>query len=57
MTKPTMLDYVRETPHVVRGQLEGCFERPLVDAFMAGEYRYVRIVASGSSRNGERAAR
>lgn len=57
MTKPTMLDYVRETPHVVRGQLEGCFERPLVDAFMAGEYRYVRIVASGSSRNASLIAR
>ncbi len=57
MTKPTMLDYVRETPSVVRGQLEGCFERPLVDAFMAGEYRYVRIVASGSSRNASLIAR
>ena len=57
MTKPTMLDYVRETPSVVRGQLDGRFTQPLVDAFMAGKYRHVRIVASGSSRNASLIAR
>jgi len=57
MSKPTMVDYVRETPAVVASQLEGDFTRPLVDAFCAGNYSHVRIVACGSSRNASLIAR
>ena len=57
MSRPTMVDYVNETPSVVIGQLEGDYARPLVDAFLAGSYRRVRIVACGSSRNASLIAR
>lgn len=57
MPKPTMVDYVRETPSVVCGQLEGGFAMPLTCAFLAGEYSRVRIVACGSSRNASLIAR
>lgn len=57
MSRPTMVDYVHETPSVVRAQLEGDFALPLVEAFSAGEFARVRIVASGSSRNAALIAR
>lgn len=57
MSRPTMVDYVHETPSVVRAQLEGDFALPLVEAFCAGEFARVRIVASGSSRNAALIAR
>ena len=57
MSRPTMVDYVNETPSVVIEQLEGDYARPLVDAFLAGSYSRVRIVACGSSRNASLVAR
>ena len=57
MSKPTMVDYVRETPLAVRGQIETDFAAPLTDAFLAGNFRLVRIVACGSSRNASLIAR
>lgn len=57
MSRPTMVDYVHETPSVVREQLGGDVARTLVEAFCSGEYARVRIVASGSSRNAALMAR
>lgn len=52
MSRPTMVDYVNQTPEVLRSQIERDVAAPLVDAFCSGDYRSVRIVACGSSRNG-----
>ena len=52
-----MVDYVHETPSVVNAQLENDVAKPLVDAFVAGSYTRVRIVACGSSRNASLIAR
>ncbi|WP_432514669.1 SIS domain-containing protein [Kineococcus sp. SYSU DK001] len=57
MRTETMLHYVAETPAVLRAQAAGRFEEPLVDAFVAGPRRVVRVVASGSSRNAALCAR
>ena len=57
MSKPTMVDYVRETPAVVNGQIKHDYTKPLVNAFLAGSYSRVRIVACGSSRNASLIAR
>ena len=57
MSRPTMVDYVHETPSIVRAQIEGGCAQPLIDAFIAGDYRRVRIVACGSSRNASLIAR
>lgn len=57
MAKPTMLDYVLETPDVIRRQLADDPAAPLAEAFLAGKYSRVRIVACGSSRNGSLIAR
>ena len=57
MAKPTMVDYVRETPSVIRAQLAGSWTKPLVDAFLAGSFSRVRIVACGSSKNAALIAR
>ena len=43
MSKPTMLDYVNETPGVVRAQLAGNAGHKLAEEFLAGDYRSVRI--------------
>ena len=51
MPRPTMVDYVHETPSVIRSQIENNVAQPLVDAFAAGSFSRVRIVACGSSRN------
>lgn len=51
MTKPTMLDYVHETPAVLRRQRESGCASHLAAVFCAGTYDTVRIVACGSSRN------
>lgn len=52
MSRPTMADYVNQTPEVLRAQIANNVAAPLVDAFCAGTYKRVRIVACGSSRNG-----
>lgn len=52
MSRPTMVDYVKQTPEVLRSQIANDVAAPLVEAFCAGSYRRVRIVACGSSRNG-----
>ena len=57
MSKPTMLDYVNETPGVVRAQLAGNAGHKLAEEFLAGDYRSVRIVACGSSKNAATIAR
>lgn len=57
MSKPTMLDYVNETPGVVHAQLAGDAGHKLAEEFLAGDYRSVRIVACGSSKNAATIAR
>lgn len=57
MDKPTMLDYVFETPRVLCAQLASSPASPLADSFCSGTYDRVRIVASGSSRNAALIAR
>lgn len=57
MDKPTMLDYVLETPHVLRAQLASSPASSLADIFCADAYERMRIVASGSSRNAALIAR
>ena len=57
MSKPTMLDYVNETPGVVHAQLAGDAGHKLAEEFLAGDYRSVRIVACGSSNNAATIAR
>lgn len=57
MSKPTMIDYVNETPGVVRAQLAGDAGRKLAEEFLTGDYRSVRIVACGSSKNAATIAR
>ena len=52
-----MLDYVNETPGVVRAQLAGDAGRKLAEEFLTGDYRSVRIVACGSSKNAATIAR
>lgn len=51
MAKPTMLDYVVETPAILQAQLHNDPAAPLAEAFLARPRRIVRIVACGSSRN------
>ena len=57
MPRPTMVDYVHETPSVIRSQIENNVAQPLVDAFAEGSFSRVRIVACGSSRNASLIAR
>ena len=57
MPRPTMVDYVHQTPSIVNAQIENDVARPLVDAFTAGSFSRVRIVACGSSRNASLIAR
>ncbi|MST72413.1 SIS domain-containing protein [Olsenella sp. CA-Schmier-601-WT-1] len=57
MPRKTMLDYVRETPQVLNGQIAQDMARPLADAFLGSSYDRVRIVACGSSKNAAMIAR
>ena len=57
MARPTMVDYVHQTPSIVNAQIENNVAQPLVDAFVAGNFSRVRIVACGSSRNASLIAR
>ena len=57
MSKPTMLDYVDETPGVVRRQLELDPARRLAELLVDRDYRSIRIVACGSSKNASTIAR
>lgn len=51
MAKPTMLDYVHQTPEVLRRQLASEVAVPLVDAWLTSGCSRLRIVACGSSLN------
>lgn len=57
MARPTMLDYARMSPEAVASVVRRDCARPLADRFLAGDYRRVRIVACGSSRNASWIAR
>ena len=58
MRRRTMLDYVADTPDVLRAQVAGDVERPLVTALTAAARpRVLRIVATGSSANAALCAR
>ena len=57
MPRPTMVDYVHETPSVIRSQIENNVAQPLVDAFAEGSFSSVRIVACGLARTASPRAR
>ncbi|WP_068539355.1 SIS domain-containing protein [Olegusella massiliensis] len=57
MAKPTMFDYVKETPEILRSLINGKPDMPLAQQFAEKKYSHIRIVACGSSRNAAEIAR
>lgn len=57
MNRPTMLDYVHETPKIIIRQVKSEFHNLLAEEFVRTHARVIRIVASGSSRNAALLAR
>ena len=57
--KKTMLDYVAQTPDTLERTLgrSQVLTAPVADLLRTGNFRILRIVASGSSHNAARAAR